>query len=319
MNNRQQSTGLNIVFMGTPEFALPTLEKIFHSRHRIAGIVTQPDRPRGRGHKLLPTPVKQFALDHHLSPVLQPELLKDPDFISALRALNADLFVVVAFRILPEIIFTMPPKGCVNLHPSLLPKYRGAAPLNWAIIEGETRTGITSIFLQKQVDAGNMILQQEMPIYPEDTFGTLHDRLAPAGADLMLETLDRIEAGTVQTTAQDDSLATPAPKLSKEICRLNFAQPAARVKNWIHGLSPFPGAYAFYREQMVKFYRAKPVSSETANARPGEIIKAEKEDLWIACRPGVIAIQELQLEGRKVLKTGEFLRGMPLPTGDRLE
>lgn len=319
MTNRQQSKGLNIVFMGTPEFALPTLEKILHSRHRIVGVVTRPDRPAGRGQKMLPPPVKQFARDHHLSPVFQPELLKDPDFISALRALKADLFVVVAFRILPEVIFTMPPRGCVNLHPSLLPKYRGAAPLNWAIIEGETLTGITTIFLQKQIDAGNIILQRQMPIYPDDTFGTLHDRLAPAGADLMLETLDLIEAGTVQTTPQDDSLATPAPKLSKEICHLNFAQPAARVKNWIHGLSPFPGAYAFYREQMVKFYRAKLVNNDTVTAQAGEIIKVEKEDLWIACQPGVIAIQELQLAGRKVLRTEEFLRGMEIEIGQILQ
>lgn len=319
MNDRQPSKGLKIVFMGTPEFALPTLEKIFHSRHHVVGVVTQPDRPRGRGQKLLPTPVKQFALDHHLSPVFQPELLKDPEFIAALRALNADLFVVVAFRILPEIIFTMPPKGCVNLHPSLLPKYRGAAPLNWAIIKGETLTGLTTIFLQKQVDAGNMILQREMPIYPDDTVGALHDRLAPAGADLMLETLDLIETGMVQTIAQDDSLATPAPKLSKEICHLSFRQPAEQVKNWIHGLSPFPGGYVFYREQMLKFYRVKVVSSDPLSAQPGEIVKAEAEHLWIACQPGVVAIQELQLEGRKVLKTGEFLRGAAIHAGEVLK
>lgn len=307
--------GLKIVFMGTPEFALPSLEKIFHSRHRISGIVTQPDRPRGRGKKLLPTPVKQFALDHSLSPILQPESLKDAKFINALRALDADLFVVVAFRILPEIVFTMPPNGCINLHPSLLPKYRGAAPLNWTIIKGETITGLTTIFLQKKIDAGNIILQREMPVFPDDTFGTLHDRLAPAGGELLMETLDLVEAGTVKTQTQDDSLATPAPKLTKEICRLNFSKPAQEVKNWIHGLSPVPGAYAFYGEETVKFYRAAVVENKSENSRPGEILKAEKNELWIACQPGIIAIEELQLQGRKTLKTGDFLRGVSLVSG----
>jgi methionyl-tRNA formyltransferase len=308
--------GLKIVFMGTPEFALPALEKIYHSRHRIVGVVSQPDRPRGRGKKLLPTPVKQFALDHNISPVLQPELLKDPEFIAALQALNADLFVVVAFRILPEIMFSMPPKGCINLHPSLLPRYRGAAPLHWTIIKGETVTGITTIFLKKQVDAGNIILQKEMPVYPADTFGDLHDRLAPAGADLLLESLDLIRAGTVETKNQDDALATPAPKLTKETCRLNFARPAPQVKNWIHGLSPLPGAYAFYREEMIKFYRATVVDTTRHSELPGTIVKAHKKDLWIACQPGIVAIEELQLQGRKTLKTGDFLRGVSLTPGE---
>lgn len=311
--------GLKIVFMGTPEFALPALEKIYHSRHRIAGIVTQPDRPRGRGKKLLPTSVKQFALHHNLSPIMQPESLKDAEFVAALKALNADLFVVVAFRILPEIIFTMPSKGCINLHPSLLPKYRGAAPLNWTIIRGETKTGLTTIFLQKKIDAGNIIMQREMPVYPDDTFGTLHDRLAPAGAELLLETLDLVEGGTVQPLIQDDSLATPAPKLTKEICRLNFNQPAEDVKNRIHGLSPVPGAYAFYGEEMIKFYRAAVVDGKSENSQPGEILKAEKNDLWFACQPGIVAILELQLQGRKILHTGDFLRGITLPTGTVLK
>ncbi len=305
--------------MGTPEFALPSLEKIYHSRHRISGIVTQPDRPRGRGKKLLPTPVKQFALDHNLTPILQPESLKDAEFVEALKALKADLFVVVAFCILPDVIFTMPPRGCINLHPSLLPKYRGAAPLNWTIIKGETTAGLTTIFLQKKVDAGNIILQREMPVFPDDTFGTLHDRLAPAGAELLLETLDMVEAGTVEPLIQDDSWATPAPKLTKEICRLNFNRPAEAVKNWIHGLSPVPGAYAFYGEEMIKFYRADVVDKQSENSQPGEILKAEKDDLWIACQPGIVAIHELQLQGRKVLSTGDFLRGVSLPAGTVLK
>jgi methionyl-tRNA formyltransferase len=302
--------------MGTPEFALPTLEKIYHSRHQVAGVVSQPDRPRGRGKKLLPTPVKQFALDFHLSPILQPESLKEPEFVAALQALQAELFVVVAFRILPEVIFTMPPKGCINLHPSLLPKYRGAAPLHWTIIKGESVSGITTIFLKKQVDAGNIILQKEMPLYPDDTFGTLHDRLAPAGAELVLETLDLIEAGTVQTKVQDESLATPAPKLNKEICQLNFSQPAQQVMNWIQGLSPVPGGYAFYRGEMIKFYRAAVVDTTQRSEAPGTIVKAEKEELWISCQPGIVGIEELQLQGRKTLKTGDFLRGFSLVPGD---
>ena len=301
--------GLRIVFMGTPAFAIPTLSRINESRHHIVGVVSQPDRPRGRGKKLLPTPVKQFALENNLSPVLQPEKLKDPEFVETLQALEADIFVVVAYRILPEIIFTMPARGTINLHPSRLPRYRGAAPLNWTIINGDRETAITTIFIQKEIDAGNIILQRGMSIEPDETAGSLHDRLAPAGADLILESLDLIENNAFQAQRQDDALVTPAPKLTKEMCHISFDQPAESVKNWIHGLSPFPGAFAYYQDLVMKFYRAE-VVTETSQTEPfGSIVKSEKSDFWIVCNPGVVAIREIQLQGRKQMKIEDFLRG----------
>lgn len=303
--------------MGTPEFALPSMEKILNSRHRIVGVVTQPDRPRGRGKRLAPAPVKQFALDHQLSPILQSEKMKDPDFQSRLAALSADVFVVVAFRILPEAVFTMPAKGTINLHPSLLPKYRGAAPINWTIIRGEATTGITTIFLRKEIDAGNIIFQREMPVYPDDTAGTLHDRLAPAGGDLLVETLDAIAEDRVTLTAQDESLVSSAPKLDKEICRLDFNQPARQVRQWVHGLSPFPGAYTFFRGEMLKLYRAETLDIDH-QAPPGTILQADASGLWIACQSGAIAVLELQLPGRKRLTAAEFLRGTDMNVGEML-
>lgn len=295
--------------MGTPAFAIPTLSRIHDSRHQIVAVVSQPDRPRGRGKKLLPTPVKQFALENNLSPILQPEKLKDPDFVEALQALQADVFVVVAYRILPEVVFTIPSRGTINLHPSKLPKYRGAAPLNWTIINGDRETAITTIFIKKEIDAGNIILQRDVSIEPDETAGSLHDRLGPAGAELILESLDLIENDAVQAQKQDDSLVTPAPKLTKETCHISFDQPAESVKNWIHGLSPFPGAFAFYQDQTMKFYRAEVISEDPQTEPVGAIVKAEKSDFWIACNPGAVAIREIQLQGRKRMKIEDFLRG----------
>lgn len=302
--------------MGTPQFALPSLEKIFLSKHKIVGIVTQPDRPKGRGKKYTAPPVKEFALEENIQPIFQPESLKNPAFIQLLENLNADLFVVVAFRILPEVVFSMPPKGTINLHPSLLPKYRGAAPINWAIINGERITGATTIFIRKEIDAGNMILQKEVPIHSDEIAGSLQDRLADIGADLLLESIKKIEIGDIEPIKQDESLVTKAPKLTKEMCRLNFNQSAEQVKNWIHGLSPYPGAYALHNNKTIKFYRAKVISSDKQSKSPGTIINLTKNDLWIACNPGVISIKELQMEGHKQLNIDEFLRGFRFTVGE---
>jgi len=306
-----------VVFMGTPEFAVPSLRFLHQSRHTIVGVVSQPDKPRGRGQKVTPSPVKQFALAHHLHPILQPQKLKDPDFIKALRALQADLFVVVAFRILPEEVFTIPPKGTVNLHPSLLPRFRGAAPIPWTIIRGERITGVTTIFIRKEVDAGNIIQQREVPVPEGATAGELHDRLAEEGARLLLETLDAIEANRVQLKPQDENLATRAPKITREMAHLKFNQPVDQVRNWIHGLSPVPGAYAFYCGQQVKFFRARVVDAVANTGAPGEIVKAEGSDLWIACQPGILAVEDIQLQNRKRLPVEAFLRGFPLSPGER--
>lgn len=310
--------GLRIVFMGTPQFAIPSIEKINQSHHSLVAIVTQPDRPKGRGKKLSAPPVKEYALQNNIKRIFQPTSLKNQDFIDGLKKVNADAFVVVAFRILPEEIFSMPPKGTVNVHPSLLPKYRGAAPINWAIIRGERATGVTTIFIKKEIDAGNIILQKEVAIQPDETAGSLHDRLAELGSDLLIESLNQIENDAVRTSKQDESLTTKAPMLTRETCHLNFNQPAEHVKNWIHGLSPYPGAYAFVDKKMVKFFRASLISSEENDLAPGSISKVTKDELWITCNPGMISVMELQLEGHKRMRVEEFLRGHIYGVGDKI-
>ncbi|MFQ5584592.1 MAG: methionyl-tRNA formyltransferase, partial [Calditrichia bacterium] len=225
----------------------------------------------------------------------------------------------VAFRILPEEVYSMPPLGTVNLHPSLLPKYRGAAPINWTIINGEETTGVTTIFIQKEIDAGNIILQEEVQVQPDETAGSLHDRLAEIGAKLLIKTLNQIERGEVKTTRQDESLVSKAPKITREITHLNFDQPASKVKNWIHGLSPVPGAFAKYRGKTIKIFRARVISGEPVENLPGTIVRATGGELWIACKPGIISVLRLQMEGKKVLETAEFLRGYSLDSSERFE
>ncbi len=301
--------------MGTPHFAIPTLEKIHLSHHTVVGVVTPPDKRRGRGKKLLPPPVKQFALDNDLAPILQPLKMRDEGFVEELRALEADLFVVVAFRILPVAVFTMPPLGTINLHPSELPKYRGAAPLNWTIMNGETETAISTIFLRKEIDAGNIIIQEKRDIHPDETVGTLHDRFSIDGADIVLRSIEMIADGSVEPQEQDTSKATPAPKITKETCLLNFDQPAKRVRQWIHGLSPVPGAYSFYKGDMFKIFFADLVDEKKHDVAPGTILHAEKDDILIACNPGTLNLREVQIQGRKRLKTGDFLRGFSFDKG----
>ncbi|MFZ0388810.1 MAG: methionyl-tRNA formyltransferase [Calditrichia bacterium] len=307
-------SSLRVVFMGTPDFAVPALQKISRSHHKVVGVVSQPDRPRGRGQELIPTPVKKAAQNLNLHPILQPEKLKDPAFLQALQSLNADIFVVVAFRILPELVFSLPTLGTINLHPSLLPKYRGAAPLNWTIINGETESGITIIRISREIDAGGILLQEKSRIFPDETAGSLHDRFSERGAELLLKALDGLESGNLQPLPQNDMLATPAPKISKEMCRLSFKQPAGQVKNWIHGLSPHPAAFAELQNIIFKFYRAEVVSSESVAQPPGTILSV-KNQITVSCSPGVVRILELQRQGKKIMSAEEFLRGFPLQEG----
>jgi len=307
---------LKIVFMGTPEFAVPSFLKIINSEHKIVGVVTQPDRPRGRGQSVRPTPVKQQAQKFTGVPVFQPEKLSEPDFIEQLKSLPADIFVVIAFRILPEAVFSIPPYGTVNLHPSLLPKYRGAAPINWTIINGERETGVTIIKISRQIDGGGMLAQTKVPVLENETAGSLHDRLAEIGADLLLQTIDDLADDKIAAIPQNDAQATPAPKLTKEMCHISFDQAAGAVKNWIHGLSPYPGAYAFLNDEIIKFYTARIVDEIQQNNPSGKILKTENGEVHIACNPGVISILELQKQGKKILKSDEFLRGFKMRPGD---
>lgn len=295
---------LKIVFMGTPEFSIPSLKKLTDSDHTVSAVVTAPDKERGRGKKVSFTPVKEFALNNNIT-VLQPEKLKDQNFVDALKNIDADLFVVVAFRILPAEVFTLPKFGAFNLHGSLLPKYRGAAPIQWALINGETETGLTTFFIKEKVDTGNIIFKEKIMIDNEDNFGTLHDKMSAAGAELVLKTVNAVAEGNYTLSEQDNTLATLAPKITNEICSIDFSKPAVEIHNLVRGLSPFPCAYFMYDDKKVKIYKTKIVNEEIS---PGKI-KEKKKELFIGCGKNSLQIIELQLEGRKRLTTEEFLRG----------
>jgi len=294
--------------MGSPEFAIPSLEKLLNSNHSVELVVSAPDKERGRGKKILPTPVKEFALSKGLK-VLTPLSLKEESFIKHLKEINADLFVVVAFRILPKEVFTIPSKGSFNLHASLLPKYRGAAPIQWAIINGEKETGVTTFFLEESVDTGNIILQEKIKIDDEDNFGTLHDKLMNLGADVVLKTVELINSGNYQLIKQDDSLASPAPKITKEICRIDWSKSAKEIHNLVRGLSPHPCAFFEHQGKIYKVYKTQIVENKVLE--PSKILQTKKE-IFIGTNNGTIQILELQMEGRKKMTAEEFLRGYSL-------
>lgn len=307
---------MKIVFMGTPEFAVPGLELLLANRYTVAAVVTAPDKPRGRGQQVSFTAVKECALRHAL-PVLQPESLKDPSFIASLSALNADLFIIVAFRILPKEVYTLPARGSFNLHASLLPKYRGAAPINWALINGETESGVTTFFLQDKVDTGHIILQRSLPLPPEMNAGELHDALSQLGAQTVLETVRLIEQEKAVPQPQTDALATPAPKIFKETCRIAWDRPAAQLHNFIRGLSPYPAAWTMHGERMIRIYKTT-VSAQLSAISPGRVV-VESGHLYISTADGMVEVLELQQEGKKRMSAEEFLRGYRFGADDRFE
>jgi methionyl-tRNA formyltransferase len=298
---------MRIVFMGSPDFALPSLEILLKAGYDVCGVVTVPDKPAGRGQRLSSSVIKRSAERHGL-PVLQPLLLKDPGFLRELAGLQPDLFVVVAFRILPVEVFSIPRLGAFNLHASLLPKYRGAAPINWAIIRGERETGVTTFFLKEAVDTGNVILQARTPIGPNTTAGELHDSLSEIGAEIVLHTVRLIEAGKAVPREQESTFATPAPKIFKEQCRIDWARPALEVHNFIRGLSPRPCAHTFDGETLLKIYRSAPSSAAGRTAGPGGVL-VEEGRLYVGAGGSMIEILELQQEGKKPHPALEFLRG----------
>jgi methionyl-tRNA formyltransferase len=295
---------MKIIFMGTPDFAVPSL-KILFKNYEVAAVVTAPDKERGRGQKVSFTPIKEIALEKNL-PILQPEKLKDENFINELKKYNADLFVVVAFRILPKEVFTIPIKGSFNLHASLLPKYRGAAPIHRAIINGEKETGVTTFKLEEKVDTGNIYLQKKLDILDEDNLGTIHDRLSELGAEAVFETVKMIEAGNFQLQAQNNELATPAPKISKETGKIDWNNSAQDIHNLIRGLSPYPGSYFKYNDKLIKIIKSEIV--QTSALKPFEI-NHSKSELIIGCGKDSLKVLELQLEGKKRMSVEEFLRG----------
>lgn len=301
---------MRIVFMGTPDFSVPCLDKILQAGYEVTAVVTAPDRPSGRGRKLRPSPVKQYALEHGLT-VLQPEKLRDPEFHAQLETAAPDLMVVVAFRMLPEVVWSMPNICTFNLHASLLPDYRGAAPINWAIINGETKSGATTFMIDKKIDTGNLMLQQEVEIPADWTAGDLHDSLMIMGADLVLETVKGLEAGTLEAKPQDESLfKNKAPKIFKEDCEINWEQPARTVYNLIRGLSPYPTAWTAYGDQSVKLFLAQLTHEPTLETEAGTVrISDNHSQLFVACADEWLEIVSLQMPGKKRMPTADFLRG----------
>ena len=325
-----QKQDIRIVFMGTPDFAVPTLEALVTGGYNVVGVITMPDKPSGRGHKLQYSPVKQFALDHNL-PLLQPEKLKDEAFVESLHAWQADLQIVVAFRMLPEVVWAMPCMGTFNLHAALLPQYRGAAPLNWAVINGDTVTGATTFFLDHQIDTGRIILKEPLEIGPEENVGSLHDRMMEMGKCLVTRTVDLLldaegdvsKVPTIdQATLLEDLKAStgidelrPAPKIFKETCELHFDQPVRRLHNLVRGLSPYPAAWTTLGDlSPVKVFRTRIVSEGKPQPAEtfGRIDTDNRSYIHITCSDGVLALEELQLPGKKRMEVRALLNGFKL-------
>lgn len=308
---------LRTVFMGTPEFALPTLEGLLATGLPVIGVYTQPDRPSGRGKQLTPPPVKQLATAHGI-PLFQPLRLRLPEVVAELQALAPDLIVVVAYgQILPKSVLDIPKYGCINVHASLLPKYRGAAPINHAIMAGESETGVTTMYMDVGLDTGDMLVKRITSIGPNETAGELHDRLAQLGSEALLATLDHLCAGTLVREKQDEALTCYAPLLKKEQGLIDWSRSASELHNQVRGLDPWPGAYTLLAGDPLKLARTLPLQ-ELHAAPPGTVLGADGSGLRIACGNGVLKVGELQLPGRKRLPAAEFLRGCALPVGTGL-
>lgn len=308
-------TGWRIIFMGTPDFACPTLQKLIDEGEHVVAVVTQPDRPKGRGQHLMPPPVKELAVRHSI-PVMQPFKVREPEFIEIIRALRPDVIVVVAFgQILPKTLLDIPPYGCINVHASLLPRYRGAAPLNWCIINGETETGVTTMLMDPGLDTGPMLLRESTPIDENEDITSLHDRMAESGGELLLETLARLKDGTVTPQAQESGNSCYAAMLKKDDGIINWHKDARVIHNRVRGMAVWPVACTSINGQVLKIFRT--VVGEGAG-QPGTVLKASKGELEVACLSGSLFIKDLQLAGKKRLDPGSFLAGFPIAVGTLL-
>lgn len=309
---------MRVIFMGTPDFAVPSLEALL-TKHEVVLVVTQPDKPKGRGKKMVPTPVKACALEHGI-PVLQPEKVKEPEFVEQLRSYEPDLIAVTAFgQILSEPILEMPKYGCINVHGSLLPKYRGAAPMQWSIIDGEKVTGITTMYMAKGLDSGDMLLKAEVEITDEDTFATIHDKMAVTGTNLLLDTLDQLEAGTLERIPQDHDAATYAPMITKETGHIDWSKNRQDIINLIRGLNPVPAAYTIYEEEVLKIFGAALSDVQADSAANGEIVAVVKKGFVVKCGDGCLLITEVQARGGKRMMTDAYLRGHAMKEGILLQ
>ena len=316
-NNIMSNQDFRIVYMGTPEFAVEPLKTLLDNGFNVVGVITAPDKPAGRGHKMQFSQVKEFAVTRGLN-ILQPEKLKDPVFISELESLKADLFVVVAFRMLPKVVWAMPPKGTINLHASLLPQYRGAAPINWAVINGDKQTGVTTFFIEEEIDTGMIIDQQVIDIDPDENVGSVYQRLMELGSKVLSGTVQNIKDGTVKPISQSDKITKTsdlkaAPKISKDTCQINWGKTAREVHNLVRGFSPYPAAWTIISKddnttEVVKIFSTRPEVTKH-NLQPGAIDTDSKHYMKIATTDGFVSVLEIQPAGKKRMDIGSFLNG----------
>ncbi len=310
---------MKIIFMGTPEFAVPSLEMLINEGYEVIAVVTQPDKPKGRGNKLAAPPVKEFALEHGIT-VLQPAKIKTPEFVGQIRELGPDLLVTAAYgKIISKEMLDVPTLGCINVHGSLLPAYRGAAPIQWSIINGEKVTGITTMFTDVGLDTGDMLLKKEIEISSDMTAGELHDAMAVLGAQVLKETLSELKKGTLVRKPQDDSLSSYAPIITKEVGLMDWNKTAQQVHDLVRGTSPWPGAYTFLNESKMRVWKTCVSTMENNKSHlPGEIVKVDDNGLLVKCSDGYIVISELQFDSSKRMKVSDYLRGHKISIGEKL-
>ena len=306
---------MRVIFMGNPEFAIPTLKALLSSHHDVVGVVSNPPKPIGRGRNLRSTEVGQFAKENNLN-LLEPAILKSDGFNHQLSDLNPDVFVVVAYRILPKSLIELPRFGAINLHASLLPKYRGAGPIQWSLMNGDKKTGVTIFQIKPKVDTGDILMQKEMQIQIDDNMISLGMRLCYAGAELIIESLDGLELNTLQLLPQNHQSATPAPKITKEMTIIDWSWPAEKIHNWIRGLSPRPGMSTTLKKENFRIYQTKVL--DTGKNVPGEIIRLEQSEIIVSTGKGSLSLMEVQIEGKRKMSVADFLRGSTIQTGDRL-
>lgn len=310
---------MKIVFMGTPEFAVPSLEMLIQEGYEVLAVVTQPDKPKGRGNKMSAPPVKEFAIEHGIT-VLQPEKIKTPEFIEQIRELGPDLLITAAYgKIISKELLDVPPMGCINVHGSLLPAYRGAAPIHWSIINGEKITGITTMFTDVGVDTGDMLLKKEIEIGPDMTVGELHDKMAVLGAEVLKDTLVELQNGTLVRKPQEDALSSYAPIISKEVGHIDWSKTAQEIHNLVRGTNPWPGAYTFLNDSKMRIWKTSIFACDHQGHDIGEIIRVNDDGILVRCSDGYIMVRELQFDSSKRMKVSDYLRGHKINTGEKLE